>query len=101
MPRNRSRLIGYLAPITLVALLSAPEIFSQTRTVVSSNAPLSLSLTADANTINACDGGGATKVRLTAKAVSPGGYPIKYKWTTTGGVISGEGPEVTWNLAGL
>src|SRR5215208_2346426 len=101
MPRNRSRLIQYLAPIAIAAFLSAPAIFSQTRTVVSSNAPLSLSLTADANTLNACDSGGAPKVRLTAKAVSPGGYPIKYKWTSTAGVISGEGPEVTWNLAGL
>jgi hypothetical protein len=40
-------------------------------------------------------------VQLTAKAVSPGGNPIKYKWTTSDGVISGEGPVVTWNLAGL
>jgi hypothetical protein len=95
------RLIGYLAPITLVAVLSAPEIFSQTRTVAVSNAPLSLNLTADANTIGACDNNGAPQVRLKARAVSPGGYPIKYKWTTTAGSIIGEGPEVTWNLTGL
>src|SRR5687768_18119494 len=94
------RLIGYLAPIALVAVLSAPEIFSQTRTVAVSNAPLSLNLTADANTIGACDNAGAPKVRLKARAVSPGGYPIKYKWTTTAGAITGEGAEVVWNLAG-
>jgi hypothetical protein len=40
-------------------------------------------------------------VKLTANAVSPGGYPIKYKWSTESGMISGEGPVVTWNLAGL
>jgi hypothetical protein len=29
-----------------------------------------------------------------------GGNPIKYKWTTSDGTIIGEGPVVTWNLAG-
>jgi hypothetical protein len=40
-------------------------------------------------------------VQLTAKAVSPGGNPIKYRWTTTGGTITGDGPEVNWDLTGL
>jgi hypothetical protein len=40
-------------------------------------------------------------VQLTAAALSPNGNPINYRWTTTGGTISGEGPQVTWNLAGL
>src|SRR5215207_9482333 len=101
MFRNQTRLIGYLAPIALAAFLSAPQIFAQTRTVAAANAPLSLSLTADANSITACADGGAPQVRLTAAAVSPNGNPIKYKWTTSEGVISGEGPVVTWNLAGL
>lgn len=103
MFRNQSRLIRYLAPIALVAFLSAPQILAQTqtRTVAAANAPLALSLTSDANIVRACDAGGAPTVHLTAKAVSPGGYPIKYRWTTTAGVISGEGPVVTWNLAGL
>ena len=102
MFRINPRLIGYLAPIALVAFLSAPTALAQKTTVVSAvNAPLTLSLTADANTVSACAEGGAPQVRLTAKAVSPGGYPIKYKWTTSAGVINGEGPEVTWNLAGL
>ncbi len=97
---NQSRLIGYLALSALVAFLSAPQTFSQTRTVAASNAPLSLSLTSDANAVSACVDG-APQVRLTAQAVSPGGYPIKYKWSTSAGVINGEGPVVTWNLAGL
>jgi hypothetical protein len=98
---NQSRLIGYLALSALVAFLSAPQTFSQTRTVASANAPLSLSLTSDTNAVSACVDGGASQVRLTAQAVSPGGYPIKYKWSTSAGVINGEGPVVTWNLAGL
>ena len=103
MLRNQSRLIGYLAPIALVACLSAPQLSAQkpTVTVAASNAPLSLSLTSDTNIVTACADGGAPQVRLTAKAVSPHGNPITYKWTTNAGVISGDGPVVTWNLAGL
>jgi len=101
MFRNQFRLIGRLAPIALVASMSAPQLFAQTRTVAAVNAPLSLTLTADTNVVSACADGGAPQVRLTAQAVSPGGYPIKYKWTTSAGTISGEGPVVTWNLAGL
>lgn len=101
MFRNPSRRIGYLAPIALVAFLSAPPVLAQTRTVAAANAPLTLSLTADANSISACANGGAPQIRITANAVSPGGYPIKYKWSTDSGVISGDGPVVTWNLAGL
>ncbi|HEU4509581.1 MAG TPA: hypothetical protein VFR78_15155 [Pyrinomonadaceae bacterium] len=99
------RLAGYLSPIALIVFVSAPVCFSQTqartRTVSSANAPLTLSLTADTNVVTACANGGAPQVKLTANAVSPGGYPIKYKWTTPEGTIIGEGPAVTWNLAGL
>jgi hypothetical protein len=105
MFRNQFRPIGRLAPIALVALLVAPQLapktFGQTRTVAAVNAPLTLTLTADNNVVSACADGGAPQVRLTAQAVSPGGYPIKYKWTTNAGTISGDGPVVTWNLAGL
>jgi hypothetical protein len=65
------------------------------------SAPLSLSLTADSNIVTACADGGAPHVQLTANAVSPGGFPIKYKWTTDAGTIIGDGAVVTWNLAGL
>jgi len=99
------RLKGYLAPIALVVSLSAVTVFAQKKENVEyvpvANAPLSLSLTSESNVVRACDNGGAPQVQLTAKAVSPGGNPIKYKWRTSDGVISGEGPVVTWNLAGL
>jgi hypothetical protein len=79
-----------------------PQALAQKTKVVSAvNAPLSLSLTADTNIVSACADAGAQQVRLTANAVSPGGYPIKYKWTTDAGTISGEGPVVIWNVAGL
>ena len=102
MFRNIFRLAGYLAPIALAASMSATQAFAQKTTVVSSvSAPLSLSLTADSNNVTTCANGGAPQVQLRANAVSPGGYPIKYRWTTDAGTIIGEGPVVTWNLAGL
>lgn len=102
MFRNQFRLARYLAPIALVATMSMPQALAQKTKVVSAvNAPLSLSLAADSNNVLACADGGAPQVHLTANAVSPGGYPIKYKWTTDGGTIIGEGAAVTWNLAGL
>ena len=102
-PRLKGPIKGYAAPIAMVVVfLSAASVFAQKPQVVSAaNAPLSLSLTSDANIVRACDNSGAPQVQLTAKAVSPGGNPIKYKWTTSAGVISGEGSIVTWNLAGL
>ena len=101
MFRNQLRFAGYLAPLALAALMST-QAFAQKTTVVSAvNAPLSLSLTSDANIVSACADGGAPQVHLTANAVSPGGYPIKYRWTTDAGTIIGDGPAVTWNLAGL
>lgn len=102
MYRSYTRLSGYVPSIALVALLCATQGFAQKTKVVSAvNAPLTLNLTADSNVVSACDAGGAPQVKLKANAVSPGGYPIKYRWTTTAGTISGEGPVVTWNLAGL
>ena len=101
MFRNQLRFAGYLAPIALAALMSSQAFAQKTTVVPAVNAPLSLSLTSDVNIVSVCANGGAPQVHLTAGAVSPGGYPIKYKWTTDGGTIIGDGPEVTWNLAGL
>lgn len=104
MLRNKSRLLGYLAPIALVAL-SAPQVFAQktqkTIFVPTEKPALTLGLKADSNIVTSCADGGAPKVRLLASAVSPENLPIKYRWTTSAGTIIGEGPEVTWNLAGL
>lgn len=102
MFRDYPRLQRYITPIALVVFVSAANVLAQKPQVVSATgAPLSLSLTSDANIVRACDNGGAPQVQLTAKAVSPSNNPIKYKWTTSDGTIIGEGPVVTWNLAGL
>ena len=104
MPRNGTpRIIRYLlAPIALAAPLFSHHAHAQKPIVVSSaNAPLTLSLTSDATAVTACTEAGGPKVKLNARAVSPGGNPIKYRWTTSGGVITGDGPEVVWDLTGL
>lgn len=103
MPRNhRPRVLRYLAPIALAAIFLSPHTLAQKPTVVSSvNAPLTLSLTSNATTVTTCADNGAPKVQLNARAVSPNGNPIKYRWTTPEGVIIGDGATVTWDLSGL
>ena len=40
-------------------------------------------------------------VQLTANATDPDGDTLLYTYSVTGGVITGEGPNVTWNLSGV
>jgi len=63
-----------------------------------SGAP-SLSLAADTSMIKACNDESA-RVRLIATARSVDGAPLRYKWTTSGGRLRGEGANTTWDLAG-
>jgi hypothetical protein len=42
-----------------------------------------------------------TTVSLTANATDPDGDTLLYSWTTTGGRITGDGPNVTWDLSGV
>lgn len=103
MSKNqRPQMIRFMAPIALVTMILSQQALGQKATVVKSvNAPLTLSLSSNSTTVSACTEAGGPKVQLTAKAVSPGGNPIKYRWTTSGGTIAGEGPTVTWDLTGL
>jgi hypothetical protein len=101
MFKNFTRLALCAAPIALAALVSYIPAGAQKPTAAVVSAPLKLNLTANTTVVSACSDSGAPQVRLTADAVSPSGNPIKYRWTTTAGTISGEGPVVMWNLAGL
>jgi hypothetical protein len=42
-----------------------------------------------------------TTVSLTANATDPDGDTLLYTWTTTGGRVTGDGPNVTWDLSGV
>ena len=103
MPRNqRPRFFIYMAPLALAAVFITQHTLAQKPTVVSSvNAPLTLSLTSNATSVTACAENGAPKVQLNARAVSPSGNPIRYRWTTPDGKIIGEGATVTWDMTGL
>jgi hypothetical protein len=59
----------------------------------------SLSLTADSGVIRNCAGDAAT-VRLNAAATSSSGNPLRYKWSTNGGRLTGDGANPTWDLSG-
>ena len=99
---QRPRTIRFMAPLALAAMLLAQHAQAQKPTVVSSvNAPLTLSLTSNATAVTACTEAGGPKVQFNARAVSPNGNPIKYRWSTSGGTITGDGPAVTWDLTGL
>ncbi|MCA1616404.1 MAG: PKD domain-containing protein, partial [Acidobacteria bacterium] len=43
----------------------------------------------------------SSTVQLTANATDPDGDTLLYTWTTTGGRITGDGPNVTWDLSGV
>ncbi|HLL74881.1 MAG TPA: PKD domain-containing protein [Pyrinomonadaceae bacterium] len=43
----------------------------------------------------------STSVQLTANATDPDGDTLLYTWTTTGGRVTGDGPNVTWDLTGV
>jgi len=103
MFKKFSRLVRYAAPLALAAFVSSiPADAQKPAAVVTTNNPaLTLNLKSDTAVVSACSDSGAPQVRLTANAVSPEHHPITYRWTTTAGTIVGEGPVVTWNLAGL
>ncbi|MDX6496987.1 MAG: hypothetical protein QOG23_247 [Blastocatellia bacterium] len=61
--------------------------------------PPSLSLVADSSMIKGCNDELA-RVRLVATARSVDGAPLRYKWTTSGGRLRGDGASTSWDLAG-
>ncbi len=48
-----------------------------------------------------CTPSNPTSVQLTANATDPDGDTLLYTWSTTGGRITGDGPNVTWDLTGV
>jgi hypothetical protein len=84
-------------------LLIPAELAAQKRkekVIETATNPPTLELTASPNLLIAC-AGDASLVQLNAGAVSPGGNPIRYKWSTSGGRLTGaDGPRPTWDLSG-
>lgn len=98
-------LLGYLLPLALAACYLAPsKAQAQMRRVSDRefivNAPPTLTLTSNATVIKACSEGEAALVKLNARATSPGGFPIRYRWSAPTGRIIGDGADVVWDLTG-
>lgn len=104
MLRSHTRHFRNLLPLALAALFVFQVQALAQKKKAKENfvySPPSLSLTSDTSTVSTCAAGGSTVARLSARASSPGGLPIRYRWSTTSGRIDGDGPEVTWDLSGL
>ena len=106
MFKSQRRLLGYLLPFALAALVLLPgQASAQYRKTSDretfTNAPATLSLTSDTSVISACLEGNGARVNLSARASSPGGFPIRYRWSTGAGRIVGDGAAVVWDLAGV
>lgn len=102
MLRHERRLIGLFLPVLLVGIFAlSTSAIAQKKVVIvdRSYTPPNLSLAADPQVITVCEGGGPAIVQLNARATSDN--PIRYRWTTNGGRITGDGATVSWDLSGL
>ena len=102
---NRQLSVRLLLLAWVTSGIFASSISAQQPVKVSSVfTPLNVNLTADSSVVSACaseDGTSRSKVQLNAKANSPSGQPIRYRWSTTAGRVDAEGTTVTWDLSGL
>src|SRR5215204_6381435 len=99
MFRSPSRLVGYLLPIALAAFFLPVEASAQKTRESFVYAPPTLSLSSDTSVMTACEG--TSLVKLNARASSPDGNPIRYRWSSSAGHLEGNGPTVIWDLSGL
>jgi hypothetical protein len=101
MLRHERRLMGLFLPIALVGLFAFATVASAQKVRVESRAytPPNLRLSADPKVVTVCEGAAPAVVRLNAQAAS--GYPIRYRWSSSGGRIEGDGATVNWDLSGL
>jgi len=83
-----------MAVLVFVSVNAKPK---KRRNVERVSGPPTLTLAAEPTTVRACDD---ARVQLTARASSLEGRPLRYKWTTNGGRLSGQGASPTWDLAG-
>ncbi len=94
--------LGYSLVIAL-ALLGFISITTQAqkrrpRTVTTT--PPFLELSATPGTLRVCAGEPAT-VQLNARATSQNGNSLRYRWSTEGGRLDGDGANPTWDLSGM
>jgi len=84
---------------TAIGLFASAPAQAQKRSRDRAPGAPTLSLSADQTVIRNCADESA-RVRLVANASSPVGRPLRYKWTTNGGRLSGDGANTVWDLSG-
>lgn len=84
---------------TAIGLFASAPAQAQKGSRDRASGPPTLSLSADQTVIRNCADESA-RVRMVANASSPSGQPLRYKWTTNGGRLNGDGPNPVWDLSG-
>lgn len=98
MPRKSFWFGLALAMVMAVLVFASAEAKSKKkRHAERVSGPPTLSLAAEPLTVRACDD---ARVQLMARASSSAGRPLRYKWTSNGGKLSGQGANATWDLSG-
>src|SRR5258707_15467463 len=94
---RRSSLFGLALAVvmTVLVLASADAKPKKKKHVDRASGPPTLTLAAEPTTVRACDD---RRVQLMARASSPEGRPLRYKWTTAGARVS---PDREWRRWGL
>jgi hypothetical protein len=91
--------LGLATVVAMLVFSSADAKPKKKKNTDRPSGPPSLSLAADASTIKACNDELA-RVRLVATARSVDGAPLRYRWTSSGGRLRGDGANTSWDLAG-
>ena len=101
IPRKRLWFDLALATVAAVSMLASASAQSKKKNQPDRpSGPPSLSLAADPTAIKACNDE-SSRVQLVATASSVDGAPLRYKWTTNGGKLRGDGANTSWDLGGV
>lgn len=86
--------------LVLVTFISLSAQAQQRRPRTVNLTPPFLELSASPETVRVC-AGEPTSVQLIARATSQSGNELRYRWTTEGGRLTGDGANTTWDLSGM
>ncbi len=103
MSKLRYPLIAIALLAVLVGLFTISGLAQKRRTTQEVvYRPPTIQLTASPAVVTACAGETVgAKVKLDAQASFPSGAGTRYRWSSNGGRIDGEGPSPVWDLSGL
>jgi hypothetical protein len=100
MPRKSLWFGLALATVVAVLMVASVDAKPKKKRQRQGGGPPTLSLAADPVSVRAC-ADESSHIALIASASSPVGGSLRYKWTTNGGRLSGQGANTTWDLGGV